>query len=81
MNHERVYKGLFWILVKHLSDHRNLGVNECWGEIYLTKLIKLVIPIFFCNTVKSSNLFQKPKFFMEQKVKGNCVDVFKLLTY
>ena len=65
--------------MKH--DHTDLGVNKCWGEIYLTRLIKLIIPIFFCNTVKSSNLSQKPEFFMEQKVKGNCVDVFKLLKY
>ena len=36
---------------------------------------------FFCNTVKSSNLYQKPKFFIKQKVKENCVDVFKLLKY
>ena len=36
---------------------------------------------FFCNTVKSSNLYQKPKFFIKQKVKENCVNVFKLLKY
>ena len=67
MNHETVYKGLFWIFMKH--DHTNLGVNKCWGEIYLTKLIKLVIPIFFvCNTVKSSDLFSS-KFFYGAKSK------------
>ena len=57
MNHEAVYKGLFYILVKHLNDHTNLGVNKCWDKIYLTKLIKLVIPIFFGNTVISSSFF------------------------
>ena len=64
MNHETNYKGLFWILMK--NDHTNLRVNKCWGKTYLTKLMKLVIPIFF---------------FCKQKVKRNCVDVFKLLKY
>ena len=62
--------------------HTNLRVNKCWGETYLTKLMKLVIPIFlFCNTVKKSNLFKKPKFFIKQKVKRLFVDAFKLLKY
>ena len=52
------------MLMKH--DHTNLGVNKCWGEKYLTRLMKLVITIFFCNTVKSSNHSHKPEFFMEQ---------------
>ena len=66
--------------MKH--DHTNLKFEKCWSETYLTKLIKLVIPIFFfCNTVESCNLSYKPKILMEQKVKGNCVDVFKLLKY
>ena len=67
MNHETVYKDLFWILLKH--DYTNLGVNEFWGKIYLARVIKLVIPIFFvCNTVKSSNLFSS-KFFYGTKSK------------
>ena len=64
MNHETNYKDLFWIIIK--NDHTNLIVNKCWGETYLTKSMKLVIPIFF---------------FCKQKVKGNCVDVLKLLKY
>ena len=47
-------------------DHTNLRVNKSWGETYLTKLMKLVIPTFFVrNTVKSSNLSYKPKSFIK----------------
>ena len=44
MNHVTSYKDLFWVFMKH--DHANLRVNKCWGETYLTKLVKLVIPFF-----------------------------------
>ena len=44
MNHVTSYKDLFWVFMKH--DHGNLRVNKCWGETYLTKLVKLVIPFF-----------------------------------
>ena len=64
MNHETNYKGLFSMLMK--NDHTNLRVNKYWGETHLTKLMQLVIPIFF---------------FCKKKVKGNWVDVFNLLKY
>ena len=44
VNHETFNKGLFWILMKH--DHTNLRIKKCWGEAYLKKLMKLVIPVF-----------------------------------
>ena len=81
MTHETNYKGLLWILRKH--DHTNLRVNKCWGETYLTKLMKLVISTFFFrNTVKSSNLSQKPKFFYQTKSKSElcrCIKTTKVL--
>ena len=61
MIYERDYKGIFWILMRH--DHTNLRVKRCWGQTHLTKLIKLVIPIFFLLQ-DSKNKF----FYMEQKL-------------
>ena len=80
MNHETNYKGLFWILMKY--DQTNLRVNKCWSETYLTKLMKLVIPIFFFAIQQKVVTFTRNLcFFIKQKVKGNYVDVFKLLKY
>ena len=66
MIYERDYKGIFWILMRH--DHTNLRVKRCWGQTHLTKLIKLVIPIFFLlQDSKNKFFYMEQKFFLWNK--------------
>ena len=66
MIYERDYKGIFWILMSH--DHTNLRVKRCWGQTHLTKLIKLVIPIFFLlQDSKNKFFYMEQKFFLWNK--------------